>query len=150
MSGALRYHSETIVDSEAVVWTLVGPDTVVSAGIAVVVEALKVSAVVTEAMVLSENVVLLELEVESVGGTDIMEDVVISGTMVEAMVDSETRAETVMVRDAAVEDSESVVEAKAVSEFLVEVVIGKDIVVGGMVVSETVVETVMGTDVAVV
>lgn len=132
------------------VWTLVGPDTVVSAGIAVVVEALMVSAVVTGAMVLSENVVLLEPEVESVGGTDIMEDLVISGTMVEAMVDSETRAETVMVRDAAVEDSESVVEAKAVSEFLVEVVIGKDIVVGGMVVSETVVETVMGTDVAVV
>lgn len=126
---------------------LVGPDTVVSAGIAVVVEALMVSAVVTEAMVLSENVVLLEPEVESVGGTDIM---VISGTMVEAMVDSETRAETVMFRDAVMEDSESVVEAKVVSEFLVEVVIGKDIVVGGMVVSETVVEAVYTIDVAVV
>lgn len=126
---------------------LVGPDTVVSAGIAVVMEALMVSAVVTEAMVLSENVVLLEPEVESVGGTDIM---VISGTMVEAMVDSETRAETVMFRDAVMEDSESVVEAKVVSEFLVEVVIGKDIVVGGMVVSETVVEAVYTIDVAVV
>lgn len=115
-----------------------------------VVEALMVSAVVTEAMVLSENIVLLEPEVESVGGTDIMEDVVISGTMVQTMVDSETRVESVMVRDAMVEDSESVVEAKAVSEFLVEVVIGKDIVMGGMVVSETVVEAVVGTDIAVV
>lgn len=122
----------------------------VSAGIVVVVEALMVSAVVTEAMVLSENIVLLEPEVESVGGTDIMEDVVISGTMVQTMVDSETRVESVMVRDATVEDSESVVEAKAVSEFLVEVVIGKDIVMGGMVVSETVVEAVVGTDIAVV
>lgn len=122
----------------------------VSAGIVVVVEALMVSAVVTEAMVLSENIVLLEPEVESVGGTDIMEDVVISGTMVQTMVDSETRVESVMVRDAMVEDSESVVEAKAVSEFLVEVVIGKDIVMGGMVVSETVVEAVVGTAIAVV
>lgn len=124
-----------------------GPDTVVSAGIAVVVEALMVSAVVTEAMVLSENIVLLEPEVESVGDTDIM---VSSGTMVEAMVDSETRAETVMVRDAVMEDLESVVEAKVVSEFLVEIVTGKDIVVGGMVVSETVVEAVSTIDVAVV
>lgn len=81
-------------------------------------------------------------KVESVMDTDIMEDVLISETMVE------TRVETVMVRDTVVEDSESMVEANSttsLSEFMVEVVVGTDVVMGAMMVSETVMEAMVGT-----
>lgn len=77
-------------------------------------------------------------KVESVVDTDIMEDVLISETMVE------TRVENVMVRDTVVEDSESMVEAKVVSEFMVELVGDTDVVIGALMVLVTVMEAMVG------